>query len=162
MSKPSNDRPNVIAFPPLILVITIALGFALQWLMPLGWIVRIDQTWRIGVGAIVAVIGALITIRGARVLAHRGTNISPMLPTLAIATEGIFRWTRNPMYVGGTFLMIGIALIFALDWLLLLLVPSVLILHFGVVMREERYLERKFGDEYRQYKASVPRYLGPI
>jgi protein-S-isoprenylcysteine O-methyltransferase Ste14 len=162
MSKPSNDRPNVIAFPPLILVITIALGFALQWLMPLGWIVRIDQTWRIGVGAIVAVIGALITIRGARALAHRGTNISPMLPTLAIATEGIFRWTRNPMYVGGTFLMIGIALIFALDWLLLLLVPSVLILHFGVVMREERYLERKFGDEYRQYKASVPRYLGPI
>jgi protein-S-isoprenylcysteine O-methyltransferase Ste14 len=162
MSKPSNDRPNVIAFPPLILVITIALGFALQWLMPLGWIVRIDQTWRIGVGAIVAVIGALITIRGARALAHRGTNISPMLPTLAIATEGIFRWTRNPMYVGGTFLMIGIALIFALDWLLLLHVPSVLILHFGVVMREERYLERKFGDEYRQYKASVPRYLGPI
>jgi protein-S-isoprenylcysteine O-methyltransferase Ste14 len=162
MSKPSNDRPNVIAFPPLILVITIALGFALQWLMPLGWIVRIDQTWRIGVGAIVAVIGALITIRGARALAHRGTNINPMLPTLAIATEGIFRWTRNPMYVGGTFLMIGIALIFALDWLLLLLVPSVLILHFGVVMREERYLERKFGDEYRRYKASVPRYLGPI
>jgi protein-S-isoprenylcysteine O-methyltransferase Ste14 len=162
MSKPSNDRPNVIAFPPLILVISIALGFALQWLMPLGWIVRIDQTWRIGVGAIVAVIGALITIRGARALAHRGTNINPMLPTLAIATEGIFRWTRNPMYVGGTFLMIGIALIFALDWLLLLLVPSVLILHFGVVMREERYLERKFGDEYRRYKASVPRYLGPI
>ena len=162
MSKPSNDRPNVIAFPPLILVITIALGFALQWLMPLGWIVRIDQTWRIGVGAIVVIIGALITIRGARALAHRGTNINPMLPALAIATEGIFRWTRNPMYVGGTFLMIGIALIFALDWLLLLLVPSVLILHFGVVMREERYLERKFGDEYRRYKASVPRYLGPI
>lgn len=162
MSEPLNDRPNVIVFPPIVLLVTIALGFALQWLMPLGVIARIDPTWRIAAGVILVIIGLFISMSGARGLKRRGTNIDPRQPALALATEGIYRWTRNPMYVGGTLLMIGIALIFALDWLVLLLVPSMLLLHFGVVAREEHYLERKFGDEYRRYKASVPRYLWPI
>jgi protein-S-isoprenylcysteine O-methyltransferase Ste14 len=55
--------------------------------------------------------------------------------------------------------LFGVALLFALDWLVLLIIPSCLLLHFGVVMREERYLERKFGDAYRRYRESVPRYL---
>jgi protein-S-isoprenylcysteine O-methyltransferase Ste14 len=54
--------------------------------------------------------------------------------------------------------MLGIAFVFALDWLLLLILPSLLILHFGVVRREEQYLERKFGDRYRLYKLHVSRY----
>jgi hypothetical protein len=82
----------------------------------------------------------------------------PAPPTTALATDGTFRWTRNPLYSGGTVVMFGIALVFALDWLLLLIVPSVLLLHFGVVKREEQYLERKFGDQYRHYKLNVARY----
>lgn len=57
-----------------------------------------------------------------------------------------------------TLVMFGIALAFGLDWLALLIAPSVLILHFGVISREEPYLEQKFGDDYRRYKASVARY----
>jgi protein-S-isoprenylcysteine O-methyltransferase Ste14 len=56
----------------------------------------------------------------------------------------------------------GIALIFALDWLLLLIVPSWVVLHFGVVRREEIYLEQKFGDLYRRYRERVPRYVAGI
>ena len=93
---------------------------------------------------------------------RRGTNVSPTRPTTALATEGIFGWTRNPLYVGIAPVLVGIALIFALDWLLLLMVPSYFILHFAVVMREEQYLESKFGDAYRSYKASVARYVWPI
>ena len=52
----------------------------------------------------------------------------------------------------------GIALVFVLDWLLLLIVPSLLVLHFGVVKREEEYLEQKFGDRYRIYRCNVARY----
>jgi len=69
------------------------------------------------------------------------------------------RTTRNPLYVGVSAALCGIALIFALDWLLLLIIPSCVILHFAVVRREELYLERKFGEAYRRYKARVPRYL---
>jgi protein-S-isoprenylcysteine O-methyltransferase Ste14 len=58
--------------------------------------------------------------------------------------------------------MIGLAVVFALDWLPLLMVPAAFVLHFGIVRREERYLAGKFGDEYRRYCAQVPRYVpGP-
>jgi hypothetical protein len=87
-----------------------------------------------------------------------GTNVSPFQSTTALATTGIYKWTRNPVYCGGTLAMLGIAFCFALDWMVLLIVPSMIILHFGVVRREERYLEQKFGEQYRQYTAQVSRY----
>jgi protein-S-isoprenylcysteine O-methyltransferase Ste14 len=80
-------------------------------------------------------------------------------PTTALVTDGIFGRTRNPLYVGILFALCGIALIFDLDWVLLLILPSCLLLHFAVVRREERYLEREFGEVYRRYKERVPRYL---
>ena len=64
------------------------------------------------------------------------------------------------MYTGGAPVMVGIATIFALDWLPLLMIPSWLTLHYGVVRREEEYLERIFGDDYRRYRTQVPRYFG--
>ena len=158
MSAASKDLPNVVAFPPLIPITTVALGFALQWLLPIGALVDISQAWRIPFGVAVVVTGVLLAATGRRLLVRLGTNVSPLRPTTALATYGIYRWTRNPLYTGGTLVMLGIAFVFALDWLLLLIVPSVLVLHFGVVRREEQYLERKFGDQYRQYKMQVARY----
>jgi protein-S-isoprenylcysteine O-methyltransferase Ste14 len=158
MSESFQDKPNVIVFPPIILATTIALGFLFQWWLPLGALTAISQIWRIPVAVSVLLIGVLLAATGRRTLMGLGTNVSPLLPTTALATEGIFGWTRNPLYSGGTLVMLGIALVFALDWLLVLILPSLLILHFGVVRREEQYLERKFGDRYRLYKLHVPRY----
>ena len=70
-----------------------------------------------------------------------------------------FGATRNPLYVGVSVALCGVALIFALDWMLILIVPACVLLHFAVVVREERYLERKFGDAYRRYRERVPRYF---
>lgn len=162
MTKQSDDHPDVIVFPPLIFLAALTIACVLQWLMPLGFTAAINQAWRLGIGAAVIITGAPIMISGRLALMRRGTNVSPLQPTTAIATQGIFQWTRNPLYVGGTLLMIGVALLFALDWLLLLTVPSFSVLHFGVVRREERYLDQKFGDVYRRYKSSAPRYIWPI
>jgi protein-S-isoprenylcysteine O-methyltransferase Ste14 len=154
----ASDRPDVVVFPPLIWVATMALAALLQWLMPTGFLSRVDLGFRVLIGAAVLVAGVSLAATGRRTLVRLGTNVSPLSPTTALATEGIFGWTRNPLYVGGTLAMLGFALIGALDWLPVLLVPSLLILHRGVVLREESYLERKFGDAYRRYKANVPRY----
>jgi protein-S-isoprenylcysteine O-methyltransferase Ste14 len=153
-----HDHPDVVIFPPLILAAALALACLLQALSPLGWLGGLGQDVRIGAGLLIALVGFAIAAGGRRRLVGAGTNVSPLRPTTALATGGIFRWTRNPLYTGGTLVMLGIALVFALDWLLLLIVPSVLVLHFGVVRREEQYLERKFGDAYRRYKSSVARY----
>jgi protein-S-isoprenylcysteine O-methyltransferase Ste14 len=153
------DRPDVVVFPPLIPLTTLLLACLLQWLTPLGWIAGLELPVRIAIGAIVAVAGLVTAVCGRRELVMGGTNVSPSQPTTALITGGVFKYTRNPLYVGVSVALCGIALIFGLDWVLLLIVPSCMFLHFAVVRHEERYLEQKFGDAYRRYKARVPRYL---
>ncbi len=158
MSK--SEGPNVIVFPPLIVVATVALAVGLQWLLPLGLFVRLDQTCRSLVGCLLPFVGLLPTMAGAITLLRHGASVLPSRPATALITAGIYRWTRNPMYTGGALLMIGIAIVFALDWLPLLMIPSWLTLHYGVVRSEENYLEQKFGEVYRRYRAQVPQYIG--
>ena len=126
--------------------------------MPLGLLAHVLFPGRIVVGAIAFIAGLGMVIGANRIFQRIGTNTRPSLPTLAIATTGIFRWTRNPMYVGGSLALLGIAIGFALDWVILLQVASLPLIHYGIILREERYLERKFGDDYRRYKTKVPRY----
>lgn len=158
MSNSSSDHPQVIIFPPVILAATIALGVAFQWLLPTNQLANVGLVWRVTLGISFMFAGVLLAATGRRSLVRLGTNVSPLQPTTALATDGIYKRTRNPLYCGGTLVMVGIAFVFALDWLFLLIVPSMVVLHFGVVMREEQYLERKFGDLYREYKVQVPRY----
>ena len=88
-----------------------------------------------------------------------GTNIRPDQPTLALASDGPFRFTRNPLYIAVTGLYLGIALLVNALWPLVLLIPVLAVLRWGVVGREERYLEAKFGEPYRAYKARVRRWI---
>jgi protein-S-isoprenylcysteine O-methyltransferase Ste14 len=156
------DTPGVIAPPPLIALAALLLGVAADWLWPMNGLARV-LNWpvRIGLGgALILGGGALIAV-GEQAFTRVGTNVPPWEPALALATTGIYARLRNPMYVGGTLLLAGIAVALASDWLAILLLPTALLLHFGVVRREERYLEAKFGEDYRRYKASVPRYGWP-
>jgi len=159
MSDIAFDRPDVVVFPPVIPLATLVIACLLQWLMPLGWIAGLEPPVRIGIGAIIVLAGLVTTSAGRRALIKGGTNVNPSLPTTRLVTDGVFGHTRNPLYVGISVALCGIALIFDLDWVLLLMMPSSLFLHFAVVVREERYLEQKFSDAYRHYKARVPRYF---
>ena len=88
-----------------------------------------------------------------------GTNIDPMLPARAIVTSGPFRYSRNPLYLALTLLYLGLTLALNTWWGLVMLVPLFIVMDRGVVLREERYLEQKFGEIYRQYRSDVRRYL---
>ena len=159
MTDATFDRPAVAVFPPVIPLTTLAVACVLQWLVPLGWIGGLASPLRFGLGAVIALSGLLTTSAGRRALIGSGTNVSPSQPAVRLVTDGVFGSTRNPLYVGVSIALCGLALILDLDWILLLIAPSFLLLHFAVVRREERYLEQKFGDAYRRYKARVPRYF---
>jgi protein-S-isoprenylcysteine O-methyltransferase Ste14 len=159
MTDTSLDRANFIIFPPVIPYFTLAIACVLQWLAPLGLVATIDPGLRTAFGAMIVVVGIATMFAGRRALLRHGTNINPLRPTTALVTDGVFRHTRNPLYVGVSVALCGIALIFALDWMLVLIVPACVVLHFAVVRREESYLEGKFGEAYRRYTARVPRYL---
>ncbi|MGZ5836353.1 MAG: methyltransferase family protein [Xanthobacteraceae bacterium] len=154
------DHPDIVIFPPLVLLATFALAIALQWAWPLGAIAQFDQGWRIATGIVLVGAGAAVTISGRLALMRGGTNVNPLQPTTAFITNGIYQWTRNRMYTGVVPAMVGVSLVFGLDWLIILILPSYCVLHVTVVRREEEYLERKFGEAYRHYAARVPRYAG--
>jgi protein-S-isoprenylcysteine O-methyltransferase Ste14 len=158
MTQTSRDTPGVIIFPPLIPLLVLLAGLALNFLRPLGLLAHLPFLGRIVMGGIAFLVGIGMAIGAIRIFRRIGTPARPSQPTLVLATTGVFTRTRNPMYVGGSLVLLGIAIGFALDWVLLLLVVSLPVLHYGIILREERYLERKFGDEYRRYKTTVPRY----
>ena len=88
-----------------------------------------------------------------------GTSPDPGQPTKKIVAEGPFRFTRNPIYVSFTLTYLGITMSVNALWSVLFLPVGLLIVRHGVIAREERYLERKFGPEYLQYKARVRRWI---
>ncbi len=88
-----------------------------------------------------------------------GSNVPTSQPTMTIVDSGPYRLTRNPIYVGMMLGLIGLAIALNSLWLLLTLVPFALVIRYGVVTREEAYLERKFGDVYRRYRARIRRWL---
>ena len=96
---------------------------------------------------------AIVTITRA------GSNVPTSLPTTTIVNTGPYRFTRNPIYLGMVLGLIGLAIALNSLWLLLMLVPFALVIRYGVVTREEVYLERKSGDVYRGYRSRVRRWL---
>ena len=152
------DHPNVIIFPPVLLLATLALGVILDGFLPLGLMAPLPWGPRMALGAVLLVLGASMPYRVRRAFASAGTNIRPDQPTTALVTTGLFAHTRNPVYVGGCLALLGVALLLGSAWIVVLMVPALRLLHYGVVLREEAYLERKFGAAYRNYRASVPRY----
>jgi protein-S-isoprenylcysteine O-methyltransferase Ste14 len=150
------DNSGVIARPPLLYGAAFLVVLALRWFWPmpvLGWALAL------GVGLAMLVPGMGIAVAGRRALRAAATNVDPMRPTTAIVTSGPYRFSRNPLYVALTLLFLGLTVAFNTLWGLVVLIPLFITMHCGVVMREERYLERKFGETYRQYRSRVRRYL---
>jgi len=155
----SRDTAGVIAPPPLIALGVVVIGLALDWLLPNGLLkALLPFAARVPIGATLMAAGGLLGLAAVREFWAAHTHVEPWKPTSALVASGIFHMLRNPMYVGLGLLAAGVAFALASDWTIVMLVPGALLIHFGVVRREERYLEAKFGDAYRQYKTAVPRY----
>jgi protein-S-isoprenylcysteine O-methyltransferase Ste14 len=103
--------------------------------------------------------GFFIIAIGTRSFAAASTNVPPTLPTTALVVDGIYRRTRNPLYLGMTLVYLGLGVAAGSLWAIGLVLPLLWVINVGVVNREERYLERKFGDAYRAYKARARRWI---
>ncbi len=159
MSTNTQDNPGVIAPPPLIYIGGLALGLLLHRLVPLKYFPRTSRGIGLTLGSTCISMALAILVSGFRQMNNAHTNINPTHPATTIVTEGPFRFTRNPLYLGMTLLYIGITFLVNSLWLILIL-PAILgLMNFGVIAREEHYLERKFGTQYLAYKQRVRRWL---
>ena len=152
------DVPGVIALPPLIFLGFLAAAAVLEAIMPLPVAVA-HSLARYVAGAVLAAGGFVMIATGTRRFAAAGTNVPPTLPTTALVVDGIYRRTRNPLYLGLSLIYLGLGVAAGSLWAIGLLVPLLWVISVGVVKREERYLERKFGDAYRDYRARVRRWI---
>jgi protein-S-isoprenylcysteine O-methyltransferase Ste14 len=152
------DTPGVIAPPPLLFFGALAVGLALDFGLlrtPTG----LPRAVRLGAGAVMAVSAAALAAGALGRFRRAGTAVEPWRPSTAMVTDGVYRFTRNPMYLAMALVYLGAALATDSALALALLPPLLVAVQVGVVLREDRYLERKFGDDYRRYRASVRRWL---
>lgn len=160
MHRDASAPPRVVVFPPLIPASGFWLGVLLQRLVPAdAWISPSLRGWLRTIGPVVIGLGLagfawmVVTMKRA----HTPIN-NANTPTVLVE-DGPFRFTRNPMYLFGSVAYVGLATTLVQPWSLALLPAVALATHFGVVLREEVVLERRFGDAYRTFKTRVRRWV---
>jgi protein-S-isoprenylcysteine O-methyltransferase Ste14 len=148
---------QVMAIPaPLVFFGLLLLGFVLNWALPLAFMPKLATEIA---GIIIVVLGLLIGLSG--IIVMRWAHTSPDLrkPTTALVEKGVFRYSRNPLYLSMFVLFLGISVFMNVLWLILLFPLLFMVVERGAVKPEEAYLERTFGDPYLQYKKRVPRWI---
>lgn len=158
MNKQDRDRPGIIAPPPLLMVLCVAAGLMAAHLWPLPMIRDTALARTVFCAALVFVAGGLI-FSAHRELVKHNEHPNPYKPTGTIVVSGIYGFTRNPLYISLLLIVLAVGIGVNDAWLLLALFALFLLLHFGVVKREERYLSEKFVSRYDEYRRSVRRWL---
>jgi protein-S-isoprenylcysteine O-methyltransferase Ste14 len=152
------DTAGVLAPPPVLYGAGLVIGLVLHALHPIHIASSYVSVVR-GAGIALTAMGLFLSAWVMRVFGAAGTPVPPYRPTARLVFSGPYRYSRNPDYIGQALLYVGIALV-ANSWWPLFILPLVLfVVQRFVIEREERYLEAKFGDEYREYRARVRRWL---
>jgi protein-S-isoprenylcysteine O-methyltransferase Ste14 len=151
------DTAHVIIRPPLAWGLAVLAGLALDWLVPWPFLpADMPARW---IAALVFVLALVLFAWAIITMTKAGSNVPTNRPTTTIVESGPYRFTRNPIYLGMFLGLVGLAIAFDSLWLLVMLVLFAFLIRYGVVAREEAYLDRKFGDVYRGYRSRVRRWL---
>jgi protein-S-isoprenylcysteine O-methyltransferase Ste14 len=161
MTRSNRDRAHVTVPPPLWFLICVGAGWVLGHFAPWALPGR-DGVMRVGGGVAILVVSGLFVATSFVALARHQTPFDSGSTTVAIVTDGPFRPSRNPMYLSLLLLQLAIALLLDSVWMLILVVGLFIVLDITAVRPEERHLEEKSGDAYRDYEARVRRWLGAV
>ncbi|MAU40535.1 MAG: isoprenylcysteine carboxyl methyltransferase [Kordiimonas sp.] len=150
------DHANVVVLPPLLYLFSFGVGIAAEFIWPVHlW----DWSYNNLLGGGLIVISLMVIFLAMRPFRKGGQDPNPNTATPELYTGGIFRMSRNPIYVSFTAILLGLALITNSLWVAIMLIPTLIIMHYGVIRREEAYLTRKFGQDYLDYMSRVRRWL---
>jgi len=153
---------SVIARPIRLFPAALLLGFILDRLLPLPFAIpRVGLVHWISavIAAALILLGMALFAAGVRNFSRAATPLPTNQPARVLVTTGIYGRTRNPIYLGFFLMYVGIGIAVHSAWILALTLPIAVAIRYGVVAREEAYLERCFGDDYRGYKARVRRWV---
>lgn len=157
MQKNDDSRGAGVRFPPpFILLLCLLAGIGLHYLLPL----RIGFTAPLNLIGVIFIIGALVILAQCALAFRRAaTAIEPWKPTTSMLYNGYYKYSRNPIYLSFCLLLFGIGITANSLWILLSTIPCAIGIYHVAIVREETYLEQKFGTDYLQYKQKVRRWL---
>src|SRR6266508_3356198 len=150
------DHANVRIAPPILTLLHIIAAFLLARFIPLPFTVPIAIKY---IGFALVVIGFLLGLCAVIAFRRARTTLDPYHPVSNLVTSGIYRFSRNPIYLGFLLMVIGIPLNVGTYWGLILAPIFVLLCNRLVIVREEAYLEKRFGEAYTNYKSRVRRWV---
>ena len=161
------DRPQmndtgtagVVARPPLLFLAALLLGLAADRLLPFPFAFPEGPLVHWIIVSVLILIGLALAAAGIRDFSRAGTPVPTNEPSRALVTTGMHGWSRNPIYVGMFLIYGGIGFAARSPWSLILTLPLVITIRYGVVAREEGYLEQRFRGSYRDYQSRVRRWL---
>jgi protein-S-isoprenylcysteine O-methyltransferase Ste14 len=155
-STTSPEIPGVAILPPVLYGGSFLAVLLLHWIWPLKIVRQPIAFW---LGLVLSVSALSLGAWGRRTMHGASTNISPLKPAVSLVTSGPFRFSRNPLYVAITLLYVGFTMLLNSWWGVIMLAPVLMALHWGVVQREEQYLQLKFGEQYTEFRSRVRRYF---
>ncbi len=157
MDNTNDEKGAAVKFPPpLIFLSVIFFSYVLHYFWPIG---IADVLFHKYIGIIILGLGISIVIIGKNTFSRAQTNIEPWKPTKKIITTGIYKYSRNPIYLALCVMQVGIGIIVNSLWMIISLAISVALVYHTAIKKEEIYLAAKFGDEYKIFKNKVRRWL---
>ncbi len=142
--------------PPLIFILFMLLGFTFQYLLPIPFTSSLIPMY---LGGVLVLLALLCVLYLSRVFNRLNTHIEPWKPTSSIISTGLYGYSRNPIYVAFAAITIGIGLMVSSLWVMMSFLPASIAVFLVAIKKEEVYLEKKFGDEYLNYKEKVRRWF---
>ncbi|MCB1504915.1 MAG: isoprenylcysteine carboxylmethyltransferase family protein [Hyphomicrobiaceae bacterium] len=152
------DRPSAVPWPPILLLIAVIAGIALNRLHPLAWPGEDDRAARF-VGLGFGVLGLVLIGWAAITMWRHKTTVLPNRGVSELVTDGPYKWRRNPIYVGDAMVLLGVAQMTNNIWFAILVLPFVMAVTWLAILPEERHLEAKFGDRWRDYRDQTRRWI---
>lgn len=135
-------------------------GVVMQWVAPFSFSRSGATLALILAGAVLIILGIILASLARAEFRKYDQPTDPGHPTQTIITSGVFSISRNPLYLGGIGILVGLALVCNLPWAIILLLPAFAACHYILIVPEERYLAGKFGEAYRAYTEKVHRWIG--
>lgn len=155
----SDNAPNRLPLPPLLLVGCVGLGYILHHVLPLGW--EPDQVGQImrGTGWVLIGLAIALDIWAIRTLGRHKTTVMPHKAASQLAVDGPFAHSRNPIYLGNVLICLGLGFVMGSRWLVLMAAVLFMLLSRLAVAREEKHLAEKFPEEWKAYSGKVRRWI---
>ena len=156
MAESEQDTARPVVPPPVVYLGALVIGLLLEVVFPppalSGWIPE-------AIGVVLVAIGLVGAVSAIATMRRTGESPIPTAPTRTLVVNGPFQFTRNPIYLSFTLLQLGIGMWANSAWVVGMLIPTLVLMSYGVIAREERYMAQKFGEEYLRYTAAVRRWI---